>query len=96
MTKILRSLAFSLLAVALSAASAAARVVRVEILSRADITGTFGTAGAYERIIGRVYFAFDPKNPENQRIVDLTLAPRNAAGEVEAVSDFVMFRPKLG
>ncbi|HMG71643.1 MAG TPA: alpha/beta hydrolase domain-containing protein [Gemmatimonadaceae bacterium] len=94
MTKILRTFALSLIAVVLTAAPAAARVVRVEILSRSDITGTFGTAGTYERITGRVYFAFDPENPENRRIVDLDLAPRNSAGEVEAVSDFVMLRPK--
>ena len=71
-----------------------AKVVRVEILSRSDISGTFGNAGIYERITGRVYFAFDPRNPENRKIVDLDLAPRNANGEVEAVSDFVILRPK--
>src|SRR6185503_1768536 len=74
--------------------AASARVVRVEILSRADISGTFGSAGVYERITGRVYFAFDPRNPENRKIVDLALAPRNARGEVEAISEFVMLRPK--
>jgi hypothetical protein len=76
------------------ASPAFARVVRVEIVSRSDITGTFGTAGVYERITGRVYFAFDPKNPENRKIVDLDLAPRNSNGEVEAWSEFVMLRPK--
>ena len=90
-----RCAAFLLLAGILGSASPAwARVVRVEILSRSDISGTFGTAGTYERITGRVYFAFDPRNPENRKIVDLDLAPRNANGEVEAVSDFVMLRPK--
>lgn len=77
------------------ATSAFAHVVRVEILSRTDIGGPgFGRAGTYERITGRVYFAFDPKNPENRRIVDLELAPRNAIGEVEAWSEFVILRPK--
>jgi len=80
------------LALALPSANADARVVRVQILSRADITGTFG-GHPYERITGRVYFAFDPRNPENRKIVDLTLAPRNRNGEVEATSDFVMLRP---
>ena len=41
-----------------------------------------------------MYFAFNPKNPENRKIIDLDLAPRNANGEVEALSDFVMLRPK--
>jgi hypothetical protein len=76
------------------ASPAFARVVRVEILSRSDISGTFGDAGTYERITGRVYFAFDPRNPENRKIVDLGLAPRNSSGEVEAWSEFVILRPK--
>src|SRR2546423_9986405 len=69
-----------------------ARVVRVEILSRSPISGDFA-GHTYERIAGRVYFAFDSRNPENRKIVDLDLAPRNAMGEVEAVSEFVMLRP---
>ena len=91
-----RRLASCLLATAalfLDAGSALARVVRVEILSRADVTGTFA-GRTYERLTGRVYFAFDPRNPNNNQIVDLALAPRNANGEVEAVSEFVMLRPK--
>lgn len=94
MMKIVRTFVLSLLAVVLIAAPAEGRVVRVEILSRSDITGTFGSAGTYERITGRVYFAFDPQNLENRKIVDLDLAPRNSNGEVEAVSEFVMLRPK--
>jgi hypothetical protein len=73
--------------------TASARVVRVEILSRADVSGTFA-GRTYERLAGRVYFAFDPRSPYNQQIVDLDLAPHNAGGEVEAVSEFVMLRPK--
>ena len=92
--RIARVFLLCILVVALLAARADARVVRVEILSRSDITGTFGTAGTYERITGRVYFAFDPTNPENRRIVDLDLAPRNANGEVEAMSEFMILRPK--
>ena len=92
-----RSLAHSLvLAVALlllGANDAMARVVRVEILSRSDIAGTFG-GHVYERVIGRVYFAFDPRSPANRQIVDLDLAARNPNGEVGAVSEFIMLRPK--
>src|SRR3954467_4671895 len=92
--KFTRLLPLSLLAAASISSTASARVVRVVILSRADIAGSFGSAGIYERITGRVYFAFDPRNPENRKIVDLSLAPRNASGEVEAISEFVMLRPK--
>src|SRR6266446_4690074 len=92
--KIVRLLLLSIIPLAAIAAPADARVVRVEVLTRTDISGTFGDAGVYERITGRVYFAFDPRNPENRKIVDLDLAGRNSAGEVEAVSEFVMLRPK--
>jgi hypothetical protein len=76
--------------------SALARVVRITIDRRELIGGgmSFGTAGPYERITGRVFFAFDPNNRHNRQIVDLDRAPRNGAGEVEAWSEFVMLVPK--
>jgi hypothetical protein len=82
--------------VLLAPADALARVVRVTVDRRELIGGgaSFGAAGAYERISGRVYFAFDPNNPQDRRIVDLDRAPRNASGEVEAWSEFVMLVPR--
>src|ERR1700731_4007109 len=73
-----------------------ARVVRVEITSRAEIENgkPFGAAGAYEKIIGRVYFAVDPANQHNRQIVDLEKAPRNAKGEVEFSADLYLLKPK--
>ncbi len=73
-----------------------ARVVRVEITSRTDIQEgkPFGNAGAYEKIIGRVYFAVDPANLHNRQIVDLDKAPRNAKGEVEFSADLYLLKPK--
>src|ERR1700709_417869 len=73
-----------------------ARVNRVEVTSRADVLGgkAFGDAGAYERIIGRVYFSLAVANPHNQRIVDLRNAVNSKDGEVEISSDFVAIRPK--
>jgi len=78
------------------ASSADAHVTRVEILSRADLQDgrAFGLAGAYERIIGRVYFAVNPENIHNRPIVDLDKAPRNAQGEVEFSADLYLFKPK--
>ena len=72
-----------------------AHVVRIVIDSRQPLAGgkAFGAAGAYERVVGRVFYAFDPKNPHNRQIVDLALAPRNEAGEVEAWGDIVILRP---
>ena len=53
----------------------------------------FGAAGPYEKLVGKVDFGVDPDLPRNAMIVDLTLAPRNARGEVEASADFYMLKP---
>ncbi len=73
-----------------------AEVIRIEIDSREDVLGgrPFGDAGPYEKISGRVYFAFDPSNPMNRGIVDLGLATLGADGRVEAWANFVVLRPK--
>ena len=73
-----------------------ARVVRVEVTSRKIVLDgqSFGSAGAYERITGRVYFAVAVANKPNQGIVDLENAVNLKGGEVEFWSDFVVVRPK--
>ena len=53
----------------------------------------FGAAGAYELVEGRIYFAFDPANPHNDRITDLALAPRDSAGRVRAWANFTVLQP---
>jgi len=82
--------------IALGASAAEAHVTRVEILSRTDVQDgrAFGLAGAYERIIGRVYFAVDPANIHNRQIVDIDKAPRNPQGEVEFSADLYLYKPK--
>ena len=71
-------------------------VVRVVIDRRTDVLGgrAFGTVGEYERLVGRIFFVFDPSNPMNARIVDLDKAPRNADGLVEAWANFMVLQPK--
>ena len=73
-----------------------AEVVRIVIDERVDVLEgrAFGGVGAYEKIVGRVFFVFDPTNPMNARIVDLDKAPRNADGLVEAWANFVVLQPK--
>jgi len=73
-----------------------ARVTGIEIAHRADVLGgqSFGSAGAYEKLSGRINFAVQPGTPANRRIVDLELAPRNAAGDVEFSADFFILKPK--
>jgi hypothetical protein len=73
-----------------------ARVVRVEVLNRADVLDgrSFGAAGSYERITGRAYFALPVANPYNLAIVDLANAVNLKDGEVEFSADFIVIRPK--
>jgi hypothetical protein len=76
--------------------NADAHVTRVEIISRTDVEDgrAFGLAGAYEKIVGRVYFAVHPDNLHNRQIVDIDKAPRNAQGEVEFSADLYLLKPK--
>src|SRR5215208_5896957 len=94
--RIVAAAALALLALITLALPALAHVVRVVVDRREDVAGgaPFGAVGAYERLTGRVFFAFDPTNPHDRQIVDLDRAPRNAAGEVEAWAEFVLLRPK--
>jgi hypothetical protein len=73
----------------LLAVSSSAALLRVDIQSRADVPGT-----AYERILGRAWFAVDPNLPVNRAVVDLDKAPRNPTGQVEFSGDLYMLRPK--
>jgi len=54
---------------------------------------SFGAAGPYEKLVGKVDFGVDPNNHANDIIVDLKLAPKNARGEVEASADFYLIKP---
>ncbi len=89
----------SILAVALTAlalGTVQAEVTHVEITSRQDVLGgkSFGSVGAYQKLVGKVYFAVDPKNPHDKAIVDLDKAPRNGQGKVEFSADLFILAPK--
>jgi hypothetical protein len=92
-----RSLVPALLGlIALLAPAGQAAVDLVEITSRTDVLDgkPFGNAGAYEKIVGKVYFKVRPTDAPNRAIVDLDKAPRNAGGQVEFSSDLYILRPK--
>ncbi len=74
---------------------ARAEVVRVQVDRREAFAGgqSFGTAGPYERLVGRMFLEVDTTHPANGRIVDLRLAPRNTRGKVEFWSDFFLLKP---
>ena len=66
---------------------ATAEVERIEIRSRTS-------EGPYERLVGRVYYAVDPKLAANRGITDLALAPTNSEGKVEFSGDLMIWRAK--
>jgi Alpha/beta hydrolase domain len=75
--------------------SAQARITEIKI----DTVEPFaegqplGEAGSYERVRGIAKGELDPQSPQNQPIVDLDKAPRNARGFVEYETDFFILRP---
>src|ERR1700720_1280591 len=80
---------------ALIAASAQARVTRIEITKQEPFAAgqTFGNVGVSEKVVGRFRGELDPKSPLNAAIVDLDKAPRDAHGMVEYSADFYMLKP---
>lgn len=86
---------FSVIFCLLLSSQGLAKVLHVDIKSRQPVLNgkSFGQYGAYEVITGDIIFGFDPLNPMNVRVVDITLAPRNADGLVEARANFVVLQP---
>lgn len=76
-------------------APARGEVVRVVVDRREVILDgkAWGEAGAYEKLVGRIFFAFDPKSPFNDQVVDLKWAPVNGRGKVEAWAEFMVLQP---
>lgn len=91
-----RSLPLVLAGLLGAAAPAAAEVIRFDLAGppQPAFEGrAFGSTGRYERLAARATIALDPADPRNAIIADLALAPRNAAGRVEAVAEVVVLRP---
>ncbi len=76
--------------------AARAEMTRIEVTSREDVLNgkPFSTVGPYERIVGKVFFAVDPKNPRNQIVPNIDKASRNARGMVEFSADIYILVPK--
>ncbi len=70
-------------------------VIRLDIDRRGPYAGgaSFGEAGAYERLDGRITFAADPTHAANAGIVDLDRAARDAEGRVQFAADFCLLQP---
>ena len=94
--RIARSFLFSAIFVVCLVVPAAARVKKIQITAKES--PTFGGyswpgVGQYEKIVGKAFGELDPNDPKNAVIVDLALAPRNAAGKVEYSFDFYILKP---
>ena len=89
------STAVAAIVVFLLALPAVAEVVRIEVETHDAVAEgkSYGLAGPYERLAGRIYFAVDPANPANRIIRDIDFAPTNDAGLVEFSSDFYLLKP---
>src|SRR5881628_379521 len=96
MTRLVRYAVSSMLVLFLVPALVSAEVSRVEMTSRRDAAGgrSFGPAGVYERLAGKIYFLIDPANKRNQVVADLDKAPKNSAGKIEMSADLVIFKPR--
>ena len=73
-----------------------ARVTRIVIdvkTSPAFGGASFGTAGQYETLAGRVFGELDPRDQHNTIINDIDLAPKNARGNVEYMATFLLVKP---
>lgn len=90
-----RLLTLALPAAVVLVTGAEARITRIEIQrTEPAFNGrVFGATGAYERVIGKAYGGVDPQLPANAIIQDIGLAPRNAKGRVEYVTDIDILRP---
>jgi len=75
---------------------AGAEVVRIEVQERRDILAgkSFGLAGGYEVLAGRIHFALDPRLPPNRIVADIDQAPGDDRGRVSHSADFYLVKPK--
>src|SRR5438132_735876 len=54
---------------------------------------SFGGIGPYEKLTGHVFGELDPKDPRNQIINDIDLAPKNQSGKVQYEATFTLLKP---
>ncbi len=86
----------SLVLIPCACTAAWAGLVTVHVVDRTDVLDgkSFGSRGAYERIVARAWFAVDPALAQNQAIADIARAPRNERGLVEFSADVFVLKPR--
>lgn len=73
--------------------SSDAAVLGLHVTDRSPVDYVLADSHPYELIHGQVLLGFDPRDRDNDRIVDLHLAPKNGDGLVTATANFVILRP---
>ncbi|MEY3778774.1 MAG: hypothetical protein RL103_982 [Pseudomonadota bacterium] len=88
-------LRFALVTVSLTLCVAHAEVVKFDILEKtiAFEGRIFPNVGTYTLIKAKATIALDPNDKRNAVITDLSFAPKNYKGQVEAVADVVVLQP---
>lgn len=80
---------------AVFSANPPAGVTRIDITRRESFAEgqSFGSTGAYEKLVGTVHLEAAPSDPHNADITDLDKVPRNARGMVEYTADLYILKP---
>ena len=75
--------------------SAFAEVVKVTVTSRTPVADgqPFGKTGPYEKVVGTIEFAIDPRDAHNDRIADLAHAATQPDGKVHFTADLFVLQP---
>lgn len=86
---------FSVLFTLFVCGSAFAEVTKVTITTREAVANgqTFGSTGAYEKLVGTIEFALDPADRHNKAIVDLGHAAKGPDGKVRFTADLFVLQP---
>jgi hypothetical protein len=88
----MRRLAGVVCGLVLAAATAQARIVRIEVKPTSD-EALHGVPKSYHVVQGLAYGEVDPRDTHNRILTDLGLAPKNARGMVEYVATFTLYVP---
>ena len=79
----------------LASVSTMSGVTSITLTERLPFAGgqSLGPAGAYERIVGRVHYAVDPRRAANLPVTDIAHAPVDQSGLVRFSGDVMILKP---
>lgn len=70
-------------------------VTNLRLIDRTDFEAgkAQGAAGGYERVVGRLYLAFDPKSPANENVAGLDALPKDENGMATLTVEVQVLKP---